>query len=78
MTRGFVDHRENVADNQRDSPEHLFAHRMVNTRKIVFSRTQTSVKGRNIEMENGVLAAAIQTLKLQPGKISSFMAAVTL
>ncbi|MEO8474093.1 MAG: dihydrofolate reductase family protein [Chryseolinea sp.] len=68
MTNGFVDYWENVADNQPDSPEHLFAHRMVDTRKIVFSRTQTSMKGRNVQMENGVLAAAIQTLKQQPGK----------
>ena len=41
---------------------------MVSMRKIVFSRTQTAIKGRNLEVENGDLAAAIQALKKQPGK----------
>jgi len=68
MTREFVDHWENVVDNQPDSPEQPLAQRMVNMRKIVFSHTQTVIKGRNVEVENGDLAAAVQALKKEPGK----------
>ena len=68
MTRGFIDHWENVVDNQLDSPEQALAQLMVNMRKIVFSRTQTAIKGRNLEVENGDLVAAVQALKKEPGK----------
>ncbi|RPE08004.1 dihydrofolate reductase [Chitinophaga lutea] len=68
MTREFVEHWENVVDNQPDSPEQSLAQRMVNMRKIVFSRTQTAIKGRNLEVENGDLATSIQALKKEPGK----------
>lgn len=68
MTREFIDHWENVVDNQPDSPEQSLAQRMVNMRKIVFSRTQTAINGRNLEVENGDLAAAVQALKKEPGK----------
>jgi dihydrofolate reductase len=44
------------------------AQRMVNHRKIAFSRTETAMPGRNLEVENGDLATAIQALKEQPGK----------
>lgn len=68
MTREFVDHWENVVDHQPESPEQSLAQRMVNMRKIVFSRTQTSIEGRNVEVENGDFVAAIQALKKEPGK----------
>jgi dihydrofolate reductase len=68
MTREFIDHWENVVDNQPDSPEQSLAQRMVNMRKIVFSRTQTNIKGRNLEVENSDLASALQALKKKPGK----------
>ena len=59
MTRGFIDHWENVADNQPDSPALPLAQRMVNMRKIVFSRTQTAIRGRNLEVENGDMVTAV-------------------
>jgi dihydrofolate reductase len=68
MTREFIDYWENVVDNLPDSPELALAQLMVNMRKIVFSRTQTAIKGRNLEVENGDLAAAVQALKKEPGK----------
>jgi len=68
MTREFTRHWENVVDNQPGSPEQSLAERMVNMRKIVFSRTQTAIKGRNLEVENRDLAAAVQALKKEPGK----------
>jgi dihydrofolate reductase len=68
MTREFIDYWENVVDNLPDSPEQPLAQRMVNMRKIVFSRTQTAINGRNLEVENGDLAAAVQALKKEEGK----------
>ena len=68
MTHGFIDHWENVLDNQSASVEQPLAQRMVSMRKIVFSRSQTDIKGRNLEVENGDLAAAVHALKKQPGK----------
>ncbi|MDB5127090.1 dihydrofolate reductase family protein [Mucilaginibacter sp.] len=68
MTRGFTDHWENVVDNLPDSPEQPLAQLMVNMRKIAFSHTQTAINGRNLEVENGDLAAAVQALKKEPGK----------
>lgn len=68
MTREFVDYWENVVDNQPGSPEQPLAQLMVNMRKVVFSRTQTAISGRNLEVENGDLAATVNALKKQPGK----------
>lgn len=68
MTREFINHWENVVDNLPDSPEQPLAQLMVNMRKIAFSRTQVAITGRNLEVENGDLATAVQALKKQPGK----------
>lgn len=68
MTRGFIDYWENVADNLPDNPAQPLAQLMVNTHKIVFSRTQTTITGRNLNVENGDLATVVQTLKKEPGK----------
>lgn len=68
MTPGFIEYWENVVDNLPDSEEQPLAQRMVNMRKIVFSRTQSDIKGRNLEVESGDFIAAIKELKNQPGK----------
>ena len=68
MTPEFIKHWENVVDNLPDSPEQPLAQLMVNMRKIVFSRTQTDISGRNLEVENCDLAAVVQALKKEPGK----------
>lgn len=68
MTPGFIEHWENVVDNQPDSLEQSLAQRMVNMRKIAFSHTQKAINGRNLEVENGDLATAVKALKEQPGK----------
>jgi dihydrofolate reductase len=68
MTGEFIDHWENVVDNQPDSPEQPLAQLMVNMRKIAFSRTETAISGRNLEVENGDLATAVQALKQESGK----------
>jgi dihydrofolate reductase len=68
MTPVFVQHWENVVDNQPDSQEHYLGQLMVNMRKIVFSHTQTDIKGRNLEVENGDIKTAVNALKSTPGK----------
>jgi dihydrofolate reductase len=68
MTREFIDHWEHVVDNLPEGQEQPLAQRMVNMRKITFSHTQTDIKGRNLEVENGDLAAAVQALKEEQGK----------
>ena len=68
MTHDFVAHWENVVNNHPESPAINMAQRMVNMRKVVFSRTQTDIKGRNLEVENGDLATAVMRLKEKPGK----------
>ncbi|WP_342644808.1 dihydrofolate reductase family protein [Mucilaginibacter sp. CSA2-8R] len=68
MTPGFIAHWENVVDHQPDSVEQPLAQRMVNMKKIVFSRNQSGITGRNLQTESGDLATAIHQLKAQPGK----------
>jgi dihydrofolate reductase len=68
MTPEFVKYWENVVDTQAQTAEQPLAKLMVDLRKIVFSRTQKEMKGRNLKVENGDLATVIQALKKQPGK----------
>lgn len=68
MTGEFIDYWENVVDNQPDSQEQPLAQRMVNMRKIVFSRTTKNIRGRNVEVENGDLKAAVRALKNKSGR----------
>jgi dihydrofolate reductase len=65
---GFITHWKNVAGNQPDSPGHAFAKLIAGLRMIAFSRSETVIPGHDLEVENGDLAAAVQTLKNQPGK----------
>ncbi len=68
LAHGWVDHWQNIADNQPDNPWNPFAKLMVSHRKIVFSRTETHIPGHNVEVENRDLATVVQELKNQPGK----------
>ena len=65
MTEGFITYWEAV---QPSSPEYEFALKMVNTPKVMFSKTQTSVNGKNIRVENGDLVESVKALKNQSGK----------
>ena len=65
---GFCTYWENVADNQPDNPWHPLAQLIANYRKIAFSHSETTLPGRNLEVENGDLATVVQLLKNQPGK----------
>lgn len=68
MTDGFTTYWEHVVDNQPDSPEYPYAKIFVDTTKIVFSKTVTSMKGKNVAVENGGLVEAVNKLKKQDGK----------
>lgn len=68
MTPVFIEHWENMLDNQPDSPAYAMAPLMVNMRKIMFSRTQTEAIGRNLKVENGDLATVVNALKNEQGK----------
>jgi dihydrofolate reductase len=65
---GFCQYWENLSDNQPDSPWNPVGKLIAGIRKIAFSRTETTLPGRNLEVENGDLATAVQALKNQPGK----------
>jgi dihydrofolate reductase len=65
MTPGFITYWESVAPT---SPEYDFARRMVDIPKIVFSKTITSIKGKNVRVESGDLVKAVQKLKSDRGK----------
>ena len=60
MTEGFIKYWEGV---QPESPEHAFARKMVDTPKVVFSKTLTRVEGKNVRVESGDLVQAVTRLK---------------
>jgi len=64
MTGGFVDYWEGV---QPGSPEFSFAQKMVDKQKIVFSKTQKNIPGKNVSVENRDLVAAVKELKNKDG-----------
>lgn len=68
MTPEFITYWEDVVDNKPDSEELPLAKKMVNLRKIVFSKKIDSMKGRNLRVENGDLVQKINELKNESGK----------
>jgi dihydrofolate reductase len=68
MTEGFVSYWENVVSNQPDSPEFSLAEKMVNTKKIIFTKTLDRPIGKNSSLAKGNLADEIANLKEQNGK----------
>jgi dihydrofolate reductase len=65
MTDGFIKYWEAV---QPESPEYIFARKMVDTPKVVFSKTLTRFEGKNVRVEGGDLVQAVTRLKEQRGK----------
>ncbi|HXI63249.1 MAG TPA: dihydrofolate reductase family protein [Gemmatimonadales bacterium] len=65
MTDGFIKYWEAV---QPDSPEYIFARKMVDTPKVVFSKTLTHAEGKNVRVETGDLVQAVNQPKAQRGK----------
>lgn len=67
MTPGFVQYWETVLEKPKN-PEHEFAQKMVNTPKVVFSKTLQRIDGKNVRIENDDFVEKVQELKKQPGK----------
>ena len=65
MASGFVNYWEGVKPG---TPEHEFARKMVDTPKVVFSRSATTVAGQNVRVEHGPLSDAVNELKKKRGK----------
>jgi dihydrofolate reductase len=65
MADGFIKHWENVAGS---NPDHPFAKKIVDTPKIVFTKTLTESPWNNTILAKGNLAEEIADLKKQNGK----------
>jgi dihydrofolate reductase len=65
MTEEFVSYWEKAASDKPDRP---FAKKMVDTPKVVFTKTLDKVAGKNISLAKGNLADEIANLKKQNGK----------
>lgn len=68
MTDGFMNYWENIVGNQPESPEFTFAKKMVDTPKVVFSRTLAKSAWTNTVLAKGNLTDEIANLKNQNGK----------
>lgn len=68
MSEGFITHWENVANREPQSPDFSFAQKMVNTPKVIFTRTLTKPIGKNTSLAKGSLADEIANLKDRSGK----------
>jgi len=66
MTDGFVSHWEKAAKNPGD-PEYNFAKKMVDTPKVVFSKTIDKSPWNNTVIAKGGLTDEINRLKNRPG-----------
>jgi dihydrofolate reductase len=64
---GYIDHWTKMARQfPRESP-FAFAHRIVEMRKVVFSKSGHDVTGPNVEMAKSPLSAEVAGLKREPG-----------
>jgi dihydrofolate reductase len=75
MAQAFIPHFEETvnkahasSDNPKANEKFTYASRMVNMHKIVFSKTLTSIEGKNVSLENGDLVTTIRNLKNREGK----------
>ncbi len=69
MTNEFVSHWSNVL-NKPDDPEYAFAKKMIETPKIVFTKTLNKSEWPNTEIATGDLNEEITKLKDQEVVIS--------
>lgn len=67
VTDGFVNYWTSVLDNP-ESPEYSFARKMVDTPKVVFSKTVKESNWANTTVANGDLVEEVEKLKQKDGK----------
>jgi dihydrofolate reductase len=68
MANDFMNYWENITNNHPESPVFNFAGKMVNTPKVVFSRTLDTSVWTNTVLAKGNLADEVADLKNQSGK----------
>ena len=68
MTEEFVHYWTDVVNNKPESPEFSFAQKMVNTPKVVFTKTMAASPWANTVLAKGDLTQEITRLKAQAGK----------
>jgi len=68
MTDVFVNYWENVVNNKPGSPEFSLAKKLVDTPKVVFTKTLNKSTWNNTTLAKGNLAEEIASLKKQNGK----------
>jgi dihydrofolate reductase len=67
IARGYLDHWTEMARKFPRSSPFAFAHRIVEMRKIIFSKSGHDVTGPNVETAKLPLAAEVAALKSEPG-----------
>ncbi len=67
LADGFIPYWTAITNNPED-PQYSFAKKMVDTPKVVFSKTLAKSIWDNTEVENGDLATEINKIKSQEGK----------
>jgi len=67
MSKEFISYWEDIVDNKPENADFTFAQKLVNLRKIVFSKTITEIDGKNAVVENGDLATVVNKLKAESG-----------
>jgi dihydrofolate reductase len=68
MTDGFVTYWENIVNNEPGRPDFALAKRLVDTPKVVFSKTLDKSTWHNTTLAKGELAHEVAQLKKQKGK----------
>ena len=68
MTDGFISHWSAVMTKPDDDPDYAFAKKMIETPKVVFTKTMNKSKWVNTDIATGDLADEINKLKSQNGK----------
>jgi dihydrofolate reductase len=68
MTDEFITYWESVVNNQPESPEFSLAKKLVDTPKIVFTKTLTKSSWNNTTLATGDLVDEVNKLKNKPGK----------
>jgi dihydrofolate reductase len=68
MTDEFITYWENVVNTQPESPEFSLAKKLVDTPKVVFSKTLKTSSWNNTTLATGDLVEEVNQLKNKPGK----------
>jgi len=66
MTDGFISHWSSITDNPQDE-SYEFAKKMMDTEKVVFTKTLSESNWKNTRLAKGDLMKEISDLKDQPG-----------